>query len=78
MQPRLKKEFFIESVEIVFKKNIMTFDSAFSGQFLHYFAQTYKTIKIGYVEIKLYNEIESHFDIFTEEYLRKMKVVLDD
>ena len=88
LHPRFRKEFVLQSANILLKKNTLTFDSEFYLKIKEtamgtIFAPTYANLTMGYHEIKVYSIIRQshalaskHFENSLYRYLGDCQILL--
>ena len=84
IQNRLSKEFILEGKELILKTNSFYFDGTFYRQIKGSamgtkFAPSYATLSIAYLEVKLYERVNTEFgEEFTSYFKQYWKRFLDD
>ena len=84
IQNRLSKEFILEGIELILKNNSFYFDGTFYRQIKGTamgtkFAPTYATLSIAYLEVKLYERLNTEFgEEFTSYFKQYWKRFQDD
>ena len=84
IQSRFTKDFILEGIELILKKMIcLTFDGSFNWQ-LNCNSPTYATLSIAYLEVKLYERINTEYGeefthYFTEywKHIRRLLYSID-